>query len=344
MKKQTPRQLGLLCAFLGLMLSASFCLAQGKVPGAYRTPHQPLAASQATTRASGAVPAASLNYTFTLIDFPGAPATNLYGINSSATPVAEQIVGSYGTVDDDASGNGFLLQMMNNRGVFSETMQNVNFPSSSLQFASSINDSGQIVGIYTDSLGAWHGYELIGGTYTTINVPFQGATGTFAYGLNNAGTNVGCWSQEGSDGHGYELSGGNYTQLDVPSGSGTCAIGINNNGEIVGYYNADGATHGFLLNGGTYTAIDFPGAIVTEPGAIDDAGDVVGLYCLTSCSSGPDGFQGFLLSKGSFSTIDVPGASATAAFGISDKNVIVGYYDDCAGIGHGFIATLPSAP
>ena len=38
-----------------------------------------------------------------------------------------------------------------------------------------------------------------------------------------------------------------FTQIDVPGSDGTLAFGINDSGQIVGYYqDADGYFHGFL--------------------------------------------------------------------------------------------------
>ena len=42
-------------------------------------------------------------------------------------------------------------------------------------------------------------------------------------------------------------------------GIGTVAQGINDRGQIVGYYyDSGGNQHGFLYNGGTYTTLDVP--------------------------------------------------------------------------------------
>ena len=62
-----------------------------------------------------------------------------------------------------------------------------------------------------------------------------------------------------------------------PPGSYTAwASGINESGQIVGYY--DG--HGFLLSGGTYTRLDVPGSYPDSTGAsgINNAGQIVGSY------------------------------------------------------------------
>jgi probable HAF family extracellular repeat protein len=47
--------------------------------------------------------------------------------------------------------------------------------------------------------------------------------------------------------HGFIYDGSTYTTVDDPSGvSGTYATGINNRGQIVGYYLDGHQTHGFV--------------------------------------------------------------------------------------------------
>jgi len=70
------------------------------------------------------------------------------------------------------------------------------------------------------------------------------------------------------------LAQGTYTQIDYPGGSMTRALGIDNAGDIVGFYFA-GTYHGFLLSGGTYTTIDYRGES-TYLNGINDVGQIVG--------------------------------------------------------------------
>jgi len=74
------------------------------------------------------------------------------------------------------------------------------------------------------------------------------------------------------------LSGGVYTSIDVPGADLTVAFGINDAGQIVGFYGGSTGNHGFLLSGGVYTSIDVPGAVETYAAGINDAGQVVGRY------------------------------------------------------------------
>ena len=51
-----------------------------------------------------------------------------------------------------------------------------------------------------------------------------------------------------------------YSNIQVPGSSITAAEGINNKGEVVGYYETSGKVYGFLLSNGSYTTISCPNA------------------------------------------------------------------------------------
>src|SRR5262249_60184692 len=73
-----------------------------------------------------------------------------------------------------------------------------------------------------------------------------------------------------------------FTTIDVPfSGvSETQAIGINNRGQIVGFYNDSTGTHGFVDDNGRFDTINvpIPGAIGTALNGVNDRGQIVGNY------------------------------------------------------------------
>src|SRR5262249_7839271 len=125
---------------------------------------------------------------------------------------------------------------------------------------------------------------------------------------------------------------GQYTQLDVPGATSTVAYGINNAGQIVGYYIiGSGEAHGFLLSDGKYTSIDVPGASATYAFGINSAGQIVGEYWNNT------GQHGFLLSQGKYTQLDVPGSLRTSATGIDRIGQIVGWYIAPGGKIYGFV-------
>ena len=234
---------------------------------------------------------------------------------------------------------------MTEKKTVTEAYQAVNYPHEPLaQYATCVNDSGQIVGTYLDSSGVWHGYERSGGKFTKLDVPFAGATASFVNGINNSGEVVGGWNANGYNGpgaqHGFTLIGGTYASFDYPAAAYTWGSGENNAGEIVGtYIDTSGVYHGYLLSGDTYTSIDPSGSVQTYANGINDAGDIVGWYCTTSeCVSNGDGEQGFLLSGGVFTTITIPGEFETTPTDINNNGVILGSYQDAAGVVVSFLA------
>jgi len=114
-----------------------------------------------------------------------------------------------------------------------------------------------------------------------------------------------------------------YSDIQVPGSSYTSAIGINNMGDIVGYYqSSQGQVHGFVLSNGTYTTLDFPGAIGgTFAHDINDGGAIVGNY------DDGKGSHGFVFANGKYAAFNFPNApGGTFAAGINKAGQIVGSY------------------
>src|SRR2546426_1157699 len=123
-----------------------------------------------------------------------------------------------------------------------------------------------------------------------------------------------------------------YTTLDDPlagaNAAGTAANGINDTGQIVGWYeDGSGGLHSFLYSGGTYTTLDHPLATgYTVATGINNKGQIVGYY-----ANGSSSLHGFLYSGGTYTTLDDPLATATThggtvAQGINASGQIVGFY------------------
>jgi hypothetical protein len=137
--------------------------------------------------------------------------------------------------------------------------------------AQSINNEGQVVGFYLGTDGQVHGFMANAGngktatvTGTAIadptipNVPGEpGATFVFSQvlGINDQGIAVGYYGDSTTSQHGflYNTKTGQYTFLDDPSEAFNNGVevtqitGINNSGEITGFYSdANGVFHGFV--------------------------------------------------------------------------------------------------
>ena len=78
---------------------------------------------------------------------------------------------------------------------------------------------------------------------------------------------------------GFLDEGGAITTIDPFGSTFTQALGVNDLGEIVGFYvDANGIQHGYIDNGGVFTSFDPPGSASTTINGLNDKGDIVGFY------------------------------------------------------------------
>jgi probable HAF family extracellular repeat protein len=122
------------------------------------------------------------------------------------------------------------------------------------------------------------------------------------------------------------------TTLYGPQGAyGAVAEGINNLGEVVGWYKDPGGVsnplHGFTYSSGSYTPVntDDPNGWNTILLDINDAGEVVGNY-----NDGGAAFAGN-------NQLSAPNSVETAPFGINNTGEVVGFYYDSSLKRHGFL-------
>ena len=137
----------------------------------------------------------------------------------------------------------------------------------------------------------------------------------------------------------HEKAVGNFTILDFPGASDTLALGINNEGEIVGrYVDAQGKSHGYLLSEGEFSTIDesvFPGAVLRVAAtAINDPGTIAGSWISSDAVR-----HAFRLRDGQLLSLDPPGSTTLAGgpVGINNRGTIVGDYVGQDGHTHCFV-------
>lgn len=214
-------------------------------------------------------------------------------------------------------------------------------------FAAGVNAAGQTVGYYTDANNMVHGFlRSATGTVTTLDFTSNGtsALDTFALGVNDAGQVVGYYYDANFAAHGFLWTPGAatpFTSIDYHDASGTAVsatfgTGINNSGQIVGYYDDMSlGVHGFLSAGGTFTTHDVQdpvrGVVYTFVTGINTSGQMVGTYWDASFN-----VHGFKMAGGSTTLIDLAGAMQTDVNGIDDTGRVVGEYVDTALKQHGF--------
>jgi probable HAF family extracellular repeat protein len=120
-------------------------------------------------------------------------------------------------------------------------------------FATGINASGQIVGFYYDANFAIKAFQRsAAGVMSPLDIP--GAVVVSAQGINTSGQVVGWYVDSNFKSHGFVSSGGTLTNVDVPSSLTTtvlttAAYGIDDKGEVVGYYLVVDATGNLMQFG-----------------------------------------------------------------------------------------------
>ena len=213
-------------------------------------------------------------------------------------------------------------------------------------YATGVNDSGQVVGYYGDANGTTQGFLYANGTFTTISDP-NATAGTFVTGINDSGQLVGYYTavtstpipngvSETAVNYGFVYANGAYTTIDNPNSStyGTWLDGINNSGQILGYYqDASFVNYGFVDTNGAFTTISDPNALSgpfiyhgpldgTFVNGLNDSGQIVGYYYLA------DGkIQGIEYTKAGFTNLNGPDGGEVFPTGINDSGEIVGTDD-----------------
>jgi probable HAF family extracellular repeat protein len=288
-------------------------------------------------------------YTFTTIAFPSDTFTQALGINSTDT-----IVGFHGATTNLA----YSL-------VLPATFTSVTTPANLLTIpppsiplvptqtdAVGINDAQQIVGFVTDNQtpAVTRGFIDNGGVFSLVVAP--GTAFNQLLGDNNVGQDVGYSSLDVTGAtlqlaYIYQQTTGTFTYLDnathtadLPDNVNSQATGIDNAGDVVGFYLPTATTSdGFLIKSGTTTPItlQFPGSTFTQALGINDEGQVVGFY-----NDAEGVTHGFIWSNGNWTSVDAPGASATTINGINDAGHMVGF-DTVGTATDGFEVNLPLA-
>ena len=187
--------------------------------------------------------------TFQSVSNPNTPvgvtATNqLLGVNAS-----NMAAGFY--VNGFGNSQGYVVNLATN------TFTAVNLPSSFNAVsvvATGIDNAGVISGFYTDTAGNSHGFIDNAGTFTTIDDP-NGAN-TMVFGLNNNNMAVGSFTDGNGETQGFvdNLTTDMFQTISDPNASmnptfgvtGTTLNGINDQGDLVGFYSDGANVNGFL--------------------------------------------------------------------------------------------------
>jgi hypothetical protein len=200
------------------------------------------------------------------------------------------------------------------------TLTAVDYPGASNTVILAINNRAEVVGYFTDSAGAPHGFLRTGGQFTVIDVP--GGFETSATGINDLGQIVGTYvtNPATESSRGFLFDGHTYSTISPPGAVVTYVNGINNRGQIAGgYIDANSRRHAFLLTYGQYVELVPNEPDDHEAAAIGNDGRVLGMRF-------SDAFRFFRLTPDGTKTGDLqaPQSSLTEAFGINSSGEVVG--------------------
>jgi hypothetical protein len=208
--------------------------------------------------------------TFTIFDAPGAGTGALLGTIPMSVNTGGSIAGFY--VDANLLSHGFVRAANGtitvidapNASTAGKTKKGFNFSGT---VAEAINAAGDIVGIYSDTNGVYHGFaRTASGTIAEFDAPGAGTgffPGTIPTSINSTGDVAGFYSDASGTNHGFlRAAAGTITApFDAPGATttgmlnGTVPFSINTADDLTGlYFDASGVLHAFLLTTGSQTA------------------------------------------------------------------------------------------
>lgn len=171
------------------------------------------------------------NGKYTSFNVPGHFNTVVFGINNDVT----DFVGIVQTAGPAFFTSGFVSDH-GQLTVFT-------IPGATFTEAVAINNLDQVVGIYEDASGVFHGFTRDRKGHLTCPIDVPGAStaaglGTVALGINDLGVISGHFWDASNIEHGFvRTPSGRFFQIDVPGAASTAGGGLNDFGVVVGHYN-----------------------------------------------------------------------------------------------------------
>lgn len=260
------------------------------------------------------------------------------GINKTATYGGVKLDLDYDIVDA-------TIVVKNATKTHTYSIATITYPGADTTYPENVNDEGLVVGaiVYVFAPGkcqpgctcpagttdCWLAFTTTNGTYSSFGV--TGAVFTFPYAVNNLGTIVGCWSSGGYEcEHGFiKSSGGTPMSVDYPGAYSTSLTGINDSGQVVGYFVSTTDGGAFVYSGGAFAPINFPGGSGLEPSGVDGAGQVFGDNSDASCGGSyrPCGFI-YSIPTGQFIKNFQYQGQQTNLYGVNNNGQAIGTASD----------------
>jgi probable HAF family extracellular repeat protein len=161
---------------------------------------------------------------FKTLDYPGALSTSAAGIND-----ANLIVGTFCTTKSACGGN--VSAGAHGFSFLNGNATQIDYPGALATGCNSVNNNGDIVGIYSSGTQL-KGFLYSKGVFTTIDP--APSLYSVATGINDLGEIVGTYLDPSNKTHGFVYKAGVYTTFDVPGALGTELSGVNRSGTLVG--------------------------------------------------------------------------------------------------------------
>lgn len=147
-----------------------------------------------------------------------------------------------------------------------------------------INNQGLCLGLAFQADGSnGLGWLWDGKTYSFFNVPGASSAafaGTQPQGINDLDQVTGTWIDAQGFNHGFLKDGASITSFDMPGADGTIPVGIDNEGDIAGFYYiiASNLTTGFILHKGQFHTVNILGSSTAGMSDITENGTLSGVY------------------------------------------------------------------
>ncbi len=278
---------------------------------------------------------ASSGWTFNTLNNSNDPTFNqLLGVNNRG-----QIAGYFGSGARRHPNKGYVI----NLAPAASTFTNENFPFGLQTQVIGINDVGVTVGFWSTQnkrnlSDNNFGFYTLNGRFHNVVFPTRNMSKppvTQLLGVNNRDIAVGFFNGAAGQSHAFEFSiaGRWFRRLHIPGAVSSTATGINNRGEIVGFFtNKRGKTFGFVITRrGTVIEFNIPGASSTMAFGVNDFGAVVGTFMRGSGNNAKS--FGFVWQPGrGVRVVNAPlGRGATTLNGINNAGDLVGFYTDARG-------------
>jgi hypothetical protein len=286
-------------------------------------------------------PAWAGGYQFQFVDYPGAPQTQILGINDHGVAVGSGLFTDVTSITFEYNYRKKLFTVVPAASGYSKTD------------VLGINNSGVMVGSVLGLDGTTYSAFIRGkdGTFTIFRQP--GWDNSQARGINEAGLVCGFSNsadQNNFIGFIYDPRTNVFTPV-LPSPV-TIVAGINNRGQIAGsvWYYADAVypgsgqgPYGFVRDANGHVTLFRVNGQPTRARAITDSGVITGF--LDDPTTNYKGFVTKLHGSSGYQAVSIPDASllsslqgGTLALGIANDGVVSGSASDSDGTSHGFIA------